>query len=88
MILQEAVGNALSSGRARHVRVRLFFRRGLVRLAVSDDGCGFSPDDVPGEREGHLGLASMAKRAGEIGGTLVVKSEIGKGTLVMVEIPM
>ena len=88
MILQEAVGNALSRGRARHVRVRLFFRRGLVRLAVSDDGCGFSPDDVPGEREGHLGLASMAKRAGEIGGTLVVKSEIGKGTLVMVEIPM
>lgn len=30
----------------------------------------------------------MAKRAGEIGGTLVVKSEIGKGTLVMVEVPM
>ena len=53
-----------------------------------DDTIRFSPDDVPGEREGHLGLASMAKRAGEIGGTLVVKSEIGKGTLVMVEIPM
>ncbi len=39
MIIQEAVGNALSRGGATNVRVRLFFRPGLVRLVVTDNGC-------------------------------------------------
>lgn len=86
MIVKEAVGNALMRGFASHVRVRLFFRRGLVRLVISDNGCGFAVDDVPGEKDGHLGLASMAKRAAELGGVFVVKSEPGKGTSVIVEV--
>jgi signal transduction histidine kinase len=88
MIVQEAVGNALVRGRAEHVRIRLFFRHGLVRLAISDDGCGFSVADAPGVKDGHLGLSSMSARAHELGGTFVVKSESGKGTVVIVEIPV
>lgn len=88
MIVQEAVGNALVRGRAEHVRVRLFFRHGLVRLVVSDDGCGFSVEDAPGVKEGHLGLSSMAARAHEMGGTFSVKSEKDRGTSVSVEIPV
>ena len=88
MIVQEAVGNALVRGRAEHVRIRLFFRHGLVRLVISDDGSGFSVADAPGVKEGHLGLSSMSARARELGGTFVVKSEPGKGTVVIVEIPV
>ena len=88
MIVQEAVGNALVRGSAEHVRIRLFFRRGLVRLVISDDGCGFSVADAPGVKEGHLGLSSMSARAHELGGTFVVRSEPGKGTVVVVEIPV
>lgn len=87
MIIQEAVWNALARGGAKKVRIRLFFRPGLVRLMVSDDGCGFGVGSAPGVGSGHLGLASMRMRAEEIGGRFAVKSEIGRGTSVMVEVP-
>lgn len=87
MIIQEAVWNALVRGRASHVRIRLFFRSGLVRLVVSDDGTGFDAASAPGVEECHLGLSSMRQRAEEIGGRFSVKSEVGRGTSVMVEVP-
>lgn len=86
MIIQEAVWNALSRGGAKKVRIRLFFRQGLVRLVVSDDGRGFDVSAAPGVGEGHLGLASMRQRAEELGGVFSVKSEIGRGTSVIVEV--
>lgn len=87
MVIQEAVWNALARGAAKKVRIRLFFRTGLVRLIVSDDGCGFDVKNAPGVDTCHLGLASMRMRAEEIGGTFAVKSEIGRGTSVIVEVP-
>ena len=42
---------------------------------------------MPG-MDGHLGLSSMSARAHELGGTFAVKSEPGKGTVVVVEIPV
>lgn len=87
MIIQEAVWNALARGGAKKVRIRLFFRQGLARLIVSDDGCGFNVGSAPGVGSGHLGLASMRMRAEEIGGSFSVKSEIGRGTSVIVEVP-
>ena len=85
----EKVGRDFVSfvGGRKKVRIRLFFRPGLVRLMVSDDGCGFGVGSAPGVGSGHLGLASMRMRAEEIGGRFAVKSEIGRGTSVMVEVP-
>ncbi len=85
MIIQEAVWNSLARGGAKHVRIRLFFRPSFVRLMISDDGCGFDVKSAPGVKEGHLGLASMKLRANELGATFSVKSEIGKGTSIIVE---
>lgn len=86
MIIQEAVGNALSRGGATNVRVRLFFRPGLVRLVVTDNGCGFVVGTEKGARDGHLGISSMRLRAAEIGGVFSIRSEPGKGTSVIVEV--
>ena len=86
MIIQEAVGNALKHGGATHVSVRIYFRPHLVRLMVVDNGCGFDISSVPDEAEGHIGLSSMRLRAQEAGGTFSVKSEVGHGTAVLVEV--
>ena len=88
MIIQEAVGNALRHGGAADVAVRLYFRPHLVRLIVKDDGCGFDAGSAPSEAEGHVGISSMRLRAEELGGTLTVKSEPGRGTDVIVEVPV
>ena len=83
MIMQEAVGNALSHGGARHVDVLLTFGKSNLAMTVRDDGCGF---DAGGAGKTGSGLASMRRRAEEIGGVFRVESELGKGTTVKVEV--
>lgn len=84
MILQEAVGNAIRRGRARHVAVDVSFGDGSLKMSVTDDGCGFDTD-----KHAHgLGLGSMSDRATALGGVLRIESVPGKGTEVTVEIPI
>ena len=86
LILQEAVGNALKHGRARHVDVVVDFTDDMLIFGVQDDGCGFDPDGMPSA--GHLGLDSMRKHAEGLGGTLTVASTPGRGTSLTVRIPI
>ena len=84
MILQEAVGNAIRHGEAKHVSVEVRFEENRLALSVSDDGSGFDC-----AQHGHgLGLGSMEDRARQLGGTFTVTSEPGKGTVVKVEVPI
>ena len=57
-------------------------QRGGVELRISDDGRGFDPEGIPPES---LGLGIMRERAEAIGATLIVGSEVGRGTEVVVE---
>jgi len=85
MILQEAVGNALRHGGARHVKVRLSDDGRRFAMSIADDGCGFDLETVRGE-SGHMGLSNMQTRADAIGGSFSVRSRPGEGTTVEVEI--
>ena len=48
-----------------------------------DDGAGFTPRPAAG-----LGLASMRQRAAWLGGRLLLDSAPGRGTRLLVEIPL
>ena len=84
MILQEAVGNALRHGRAKHVRVKVVFGKRGLAMIVADDGCGFDVDSTQSASGVHLGLQSMKSRAEKIGGKFAVRSSPGRGTEVKV----
>jgi signal transduction histidine kinase len=86
LIAQEALSNVVRHARARRVSVRLDFDADLLRLTVKDDGCGFSPETVLGERRG-MGLNNMRERAVLLGGQLHIDSRPGGGTCVQVEVP-
>jgi len=59
-----------------------------VTLSVSDDGRGFEfpPTLNHFASQGKLGLAGISARAQMIGGTHLIESKPGKGTLITVEI--
>jgi PAS domain S-box-containing protein len=78
-IAQEAVGNALKHGHARHIEVGLGFTDGLLVLRVVDDGIGIRDQ---GEKAEGLGLKIMRYRANSIRATLSVESPTRGGTLV------
>ena len=86
LILQEAVGNAIHHGGAKHVKVKIVFGEKGLGMLVSDDGCGFDVNAV--RREGHYGLASMERRTGELGGKMSIASEPGRGTVMRLSLPL
>ena len=89
-ILQEALRNIEKHASARHIVVRLSKKGEFIRLAIKDDGAGFSPSQSPGnpESKGRLGLISMRERAASVGGTLRVKSVFGAGTEIEAVVPI
>ncbi|TNB94776.1 sensor histidine kinase [Pseudomonas jessenii] len=80
-IAQEAVTNILRHAQASNLLIRVQRLPKGLTLLISDDGQGFAPAADPG-REGQRGMAGMAERIEQLGGTLNVISEPGKGTQI------
>ena len=58
------------------------------QVIIEDDGCGFDPEQVKNDGRKHIGIESVRNRLKfMVGGILTVRSVIGKGTTVIIEIP-
>ena len=78
-IVQEALTNVSRHAKAARVELSLHYAPETLDLRLADDGCGI---DKKRMRPGAIGLFSMAERAREIGGTLVLGDRPGGGTVV------
>jgi two-component system sensor histidine kinase UhpB len=89
-ILQEALGNIEKHARARHAKVELTRHGSHLRLLIQDNGDGFAAGARTKPRAaGHgMGLVDMRERATSVGGTFAVTSAPGRGTEILVEIPI
>lgn len=85
-ITQEAVTNILRHAQAKNLLVRLQRLPEGLTLLISDDGKGFVPASHPAH-EGQRGMAGMSERVEQLGGTLKVISEAGKGTHIEASFP-
>lgn len=88
-ILQEAGSNAIKHGGGDRLTVRLSKVRGVIELAVEDNGRGFdlNPSAWNGNLNRGLGLQSMRERAELSCGIYAIESAPGKGTRVCVRWP-
>ncbi|HEX6655533.1 MAG TPA: ATP-binding protein, partial [Candidatus Limnocylindria bacterium] len=84
-IVHEALANVRKHADATLVRVEVGESDGQLRVVVSDNGRGFSREDVA--RSGY-GLKSMEQRAAVIGASLTVDSRPHDGTRVTVRVPL
>jgi len=89
-IAQEALNNARWHSNASRVVVQVEFCPGRVRMVIDDNGCGFNAPERIGDlvSTGRLGLIGMYERARTLGGTLTIQSELGRGTVVIVDVPV
>ena len=85
-ILQESLTNVARHSHAKQVGV-VFEQMGenLV-LSISDDGKGFDKQRVADKKT--LGILGMRERTTMLGGTYEIVSKSGKGTRVVVAIPL
>ena len=84
-ICQEALANACQHSQSPRVRVRLVQRQDRIRIEVRDWGAGFDPKAAPKNRYGLEGIRQCAKL---LGGKCGIHTAVGKGTRVIVELPV
>ncbi len=85
-IVQEALSNAVRHADAAAVTIQIGRRNGRIVAVVADDGSGFRAGHLPSGQG--LGLTGMAERAASVGGNINIDSEPGRGTRVVIEIPV
>jgi signal transduction histidine kinase len=84
LILKEAVTNVARHAGASQVTIALGIADRTIHLTVEDDGRGFDPSTV---REGH-GLGNLRSRSRDLGGDLQIHAAPGRGTRLVVQIPI
>jgi signal transduction histidine kinase len=85
-IAEEALRNAGRHAPGAPVRIKLGARGKLLTLAVHDAGPGFNFAAASGQLR--FGLLGMQARASLAGGRLLVRTHPGRGTSVVVRIPL
>jgi signal transduction histidine kinase len=85
-IAQEALNNVSKHSRATSVSIKLRSQNGRVKLEVQDNGIGFNASG-PGATDRH-GLRNMKDRARSLRADLLIDSEVRRGTLLRVELPL
>ena len=85
-IIQEALTNVTRHSKATRVDVTVLHRGAILIIGVEDNGVGIMPMSLSGS--GSLGMVGMRERAVACGGTLLVRGEPGKGTEIVVQIPL
>jgi len=89
-IAQEGVANVMKHANAKDIFVNLIKKANTLSLSVEDNGVGFDPGKAMKvtRRRGPLGLLIMKERAEQLDGEYTIESQIGKGTHLLVEIPL
>lgn len=87
-IVQEALANVRKHSRAETVQVVIEITGTTLRLSIEDDGRGFDTIDMGRSEFPRFGLSTMRERAQSLGGKLRLDSTPGRGTWILVEIPI
>lgn len=86
-IAQEAFTNVERHAHASYVELKLDCVGKTVRMAITDDGCGFDVEGVSRSSTRGIGLHNIHERVEHLGGTLNLSSSAG-GTMVEVMLPL
>ncbi|HEX4216144.1 MAG TPA: sensor histidine kinase [Candidatus Dormibacteraeota bacterium] len=90
-VAQEALTNVGRHAEASRVGLTLSYMDDVVLLDVRDDGAGFDPAVVAGQRRersgNRFGMQAMRQRLSQVGGDLEIESSPGAGTAINARVP-
>lgn len=85
-IIQELITNVIKHAHATEATIHLTQHDNSLNIMVEDNGTGFNSKQIT-SREG-MGLSSIDKRIDHLHGSLEIDSEIGRGTNIIIDIPI
>ncbi|MBI3610462.1 MAG: Gfo/Idh/MocA family oxidoreductase [Nitrospirae bacterium] len=89
-IIQEALSNVQRHAKATRVGVELTIGRSDLQTTLSDNGRGFDLKEVSShpEKWASFGLKGILERARLLGGTAVIDTQPGRGTKIVLRVPL
>ncbi|MDZ7741120.1 MAG: histidine kinase [Bacteroidota bacterium] len=84
-IAQEALNNAVRHSKARDINMNIIQGDEFLTIRIEDNGKGFNYPEAL--REQGNGIHNMQERASIMNGKFEIRSEPGKGTLIIVNVP-
>ena len=89
-IVQEALSNVERHAKATRVTVGLDINPERLRVTIGDNGVGFDMDTVlrDPDKWDHFGIRGILERARLVGGEGKIESKKGRGTTIVVNIPL
>ena len=89
-IIQEAFGNAAKHAQARNITLSVLTDDRHLTISIGDDGVGFDASLLPEAQKvrGCSGVLNMKERSHLLGGDFRLETAPGKGTKVVVAIPI
>jgi len=88
--VRELLVNIVKHAKAKKVKITIRVNKKNLRIRVTDDGIGFSPEKKANRayRDQQFGLFNITERIRHLGGRLEVDSQKGKGTMVSLVAPL
>ncbi len=86
-MVQELVANTIKHAEATKLSIQLTQHEDNLNIIVEDNGKGFNRTKVAGEGSG-MGLTNIEKRVEHLEGSFTIDSILGKGTSILIDIPV
>jgi PAS domain S-box-containing protein len=88
-LIQEGLNNINKHARADNVIIRLVASSPNIILRIEDDGQGFDVNNrlAKAMKEKRMGLSNMEERVSLLAGKMDIKSQVARGTRILIEIP-
>jgi len=88
-IVQETLTNIEKHAKASELHLKLTCGNGHAILCIQDNGIGFDPQKLGSNRSQRkgLGLYHMKERASYINGMFTIRSVLGEGTRITIQVP-
>jgi signal transduction histidine kinase len=86
-IIQELATNIIKHSRATEATIHLTHHDdNIINIIIEDNGIGFKPDTLI-DADG-MGLTSIRKKARHLGGTFTIDATPGRGTTIIIDLPV
>lgn len=85
-MVQEIVTNVIKHASATAIVIHLTQHENSLNLIIEDNGTGFDPDKI--DKNNGMGLLNIEKKAAQLGGTFTIDSLPGKGTTIIIDLPI
>ena len=86
-MIQELVANAIKHAQATKVNIQLTQHEDNLNIIIEDNGKGFDRGKLDQTKTG-MGLTNIEKRVEHLEGSFTIDSVLGKGTSILIDIPV